>query len=84
MSGILFTVVHADLHYERIEIREEIQRLRNKTMVTEMPSDVPEETWNYYVASLLSINNFRFSQRVNILEKSFNGGSEWLGQDFRR
>ncbi|KAK7203053.1 hypothetical protein BZA70DRAFT_291488 [Myxozyma melibiosi] len=67
-SGILFTGALVEFHHECIRIREEIRRLRNKTTIPEMPSDVPEETWDYYVANFLNIKDFKFSKRGNILK----------------
>ncbi|KAK9447820.1 uncharacterized protein V1518DRAFT_420513 [Limtongia smithiae] len=78
-SGIKFSDTVNAFHDECLRIRDVIQRLLHKSSIPEIPSEVPEETWDYYVANFLDRSAFRFERRGGVLKSllmSMSDGSQ--------
>ncbi|KAK9322046.1 hypothetical protein V1517DRAFT_324472 [Lipomyces orientalis] len=73
-SGVLFTGALLMFHRECVRIRNEIQKLRYKSSIPEIPSEVPPETWEYYVTHFLDTSEFHFVRRGSVLKSLFLGG----------
>ncbi|KAK9240384.1 hypothetical protein V1525DRAFT_395801 [Lipomyces kononenkoae] len=74
-SGITLTGALLLFHHECMRIRTEIQKLRYKSSIPEIPSEVPPETWDHYVAHFLDRSEFHFARRASVLKSLFLGGS---------
>ncbi|KAK9465015.1 hypothetical protein V1512DRAFT_287872 [Lipomyces arxii] len=70
-TGLKFSSALLEFHLECLRIRETIQRLRYKSSVPDIPSEVPEETWDYYVANFLDTSQFHFVHRGKFLKSLF-------------
>ncbi|KAK9459407.1 uncharacterized protein V1516DRAFT_654985 [Lipomyces oligophaga] len=55
-------------HRECLRIRDEIQRLKYRTSIPEIPSEVPNKTWDYFVANFLDFSQFQFTERREVLK----------------
>ncbi|KAK9390458.1 hypothetical protein V1515DRAFT_21417 [Lipomyces mesembrius] len=73
-SGILFTGALLMFHRECVRIRSKIQKLRYKSSIPEIPSEVPAETWEYYVTHFVDTSEFHFVRRGSVLKSLFLGG----------
>ncbi|KAK9365236.1 hypothetical protein V1509DRAFT_633784 [Lipomyces kononenkoae] len=73
--GILLSGPLLLFHRECMRIRSEIQKLRYKSSIPEIPSEVPPETWDYYVAHFLDMSEFHFAKRASMIKSLFLGGS---------
>ncbi|KAK9377071.1 uncharacterized protein V1513DRAFT_437231 [Lipomyces chichibuensis] len=73
-SGILFTGALLMFHRECVRIRSKIQKLRYKSSIPEIPSEVPAETWDYHVAHFVDPSEFHFVKRGSVLKSLFCGG----------
>ncbi|KAK9492250.1 hypothetical protein V1508DRAFT_462431 [Lipomyces doorenjongii] len=73
-SGILFTGALLMFHRECVRIRNKVQKLRYKSSIPEIPSEVPAETWEYYVTHFVDTSEFHFVRRGSVLKSLFLGG----------
>ncbi|KAK9361704.1 hypothetical protein V1504DRAFT_420520 [Lipomyces starkeyi] len=81
-SGILFTGALLMFHRECVRIRSKIQKLRYKSSIPEIPSEVPAETWEYHVTHFVDTSEFHFVRRGSVLKSLFlAGGSSGRSDD---
>ncbi|KAK9478828.1 hypothetical protein V1514DRAFT_329875 [Lipomyces japonicus] len=69
-SGLRFSGAVREFHNECVRIRDATQKLKYKSSIPEIPSEVPEDTWDYFVTNFLDATDFEFSQKRGTALKS--------------
>ncbi|KAK9452859.1 hypothetical protein V1511DRAFT_463489, partial [Dipodascopsis uninucleata] len=68
VSGLKLSGDLLEFHKECLRIRNEVQKLRYESSIPEIPSEVPSQSWDYYVNNFLDTSAFNFTQRGAILK----------------